>query len=53
MATNNCPKKVWDFTLVYEAEILSLIARRKGGIPGLKKITDDTVVITEYLDFAF
>ena len=53
MSTNNCPKRVWDIALVYEAKILSIIAKGKDGIPGLEKITRDTVDITEYLDFAF
>ena len=51
MATNNCPKRVWDYSLVYEAQILYIIARGKDGIPGLEKVTGDTVDITEYLDF--
>ena len=53
MSTNNCPKRMWDYALVYEAEILSIIARGKDGVPGLEKITGETVDITEYLDFAF
>ena len=54
MATNNCPKSVWDYALVYEAKILSIIARRgKDGVPGLENITRDTVDMTEYLDFTF
>ena len=53
MATNTCPVQVWDFILVCEAEILSMIARGSDLIPGLKKITGDTVDIAEYLDFAF
>ena len=53
MATNNCPKRVWEYALVYEARILSIIARGKDDVPGLEKITGDTVDITEYLDFAF
>ena len=36
---------------MYEAQILSIIARGKDGIPGLEKVTGDTVDITEYLDF--
>ena len=53
MSTNNCPKRIWDYALVYESEILSFIARGKDEIPGLEKITGETVDITEYLDFAF
>ena len=53
MATNNTPLRSWDFALVYEAEILSMIARRDDLVPGLEKITGEIVDITEYLDFAF
>ena len=53
MATNNCPFRVWDFALVYKAEILSMITRGNDLVPGLEMITGETVDITEYLDFAF
>ena len=53
MATNNSANRVWDYVLVYEAGILSIIARGQDGVPGLEKLTGDTVDITEYLDFAF
>ena len=53
MATNNTPLQAWDFALVYEVEILSMIARGDDLIPGLENITGETVDITEYLDFAF
>ena len=53
MATNNFPKRVWDYALVYEAEILSIIARGKDGVPGLEKIRGDIVDIMKYLDFVF
>ena len=33
MATNNSPKRVWDYALVYEAEILSRVARGEEGVP--------------------
>ena len=45
-------KRVWDYALVYEAEILSRIARGNGSVPGLETITGDTVDIMKYLDFA-
>ena len=53
MATNDTPLRAWDYALVYESEILSMIARGDDLIPGLEKITGETVDITEYLDFAF
>jgi hypothetical protein len=53
MSTKNVPKRLWDFGLVHEARILSMIARGSDGIPGLEKLTGDTIDITEYLDFDF
>ena len=53
MATNNTPLRMWDYALVYESKILSMIARGDNLIPGLEKITGETVDITEYLDFVF
>ena len=53
MSMNNIPKRLWDFGLVYEAQILSMIARGEDGIPGLEKLTGDTCDITEWLDFGF
>ena len=53
MVEDYIPQRVWDFGLVYEARILSMIARGPDGIPGLEKITGDTVDITEWLDFTF
>ena len=53
MATKNIPLRAWDFALVYESEILSMIARGDDLIPGLEKITEETIDITKYLDFAF
>ena len=50
MSMNNIPKRLWDFGLVYEAQILSMIARGKDGIPGLEKLMGDTCDITEWLD---
>ena len=53
MATNRAAKHLWDFCLVYEARILSMIACGKDDIPGIEKVTGDTVDITEWLDFSF
>ena len=46
MATNNCPVHIWDFSLVYEAEILSMITRGDDLVPSLEKITGETVDMT-------
>ena len=53
MATNNTPLRMWDYALVYESEILSMIPCGDDLIPGLEKITGETVDITEYLGFTF
>ena len=42
MATNNCPKHVWDYDLVYKAKFVTMIAaREKEGVPRLDKMTDN------------
>ena len=53
MIQKRVPKRLWDYGLVYEAEILSLISRGHGKRPGLKQVTGKTVDISEYLDFTF
>ena len=55
MATNNCPVYVSNFALVYEVEILSMIARWDDLVPGLEKITEEIVVSQNIwiLPFAF
>ena len=53
MATNNTPLRAWDYAFVYKSEILTSITRGDDLIPGLEKITRETVDITEYLDFSF
>ena len=53
MASNNIPKWLWDYSLVYKSRILSIIAWRSDGMPGLEDITGNTIDITEWLDFPF
>ena len=53
MTTRNVPKCLWDYGLIHEAEVLSILVHGKDGIPGLEKITGQTIDISEYLDFAF
>ena len=53
MATNNTPLRAWDFALVYESEILSMITRGDGLIPGLEKITGETVKYNRVFRFRF
>ena len=47
------PKRVWDFGMVYESEILSRISRGHDGRTGMERITGDTVDISEWTDFEF
>ena len=51
MSMTAMPKRLWPWVLTYEARILSMCARGRDGIPGLEKLTGDTVDITEWLDF--
>ena len=54
MASKGIPKRLWDFGLVWQAEVLSRTARRSGdGRTGLERITGDTPDISEWTDFSF
>ena len=45
-------KRLWDYDLVYEAQIISRTAV-KYGITTLEKVTGDTPDISEWVDFEF
>ena len=47
------PKRLWDFGLVYEAGILSRVARGQDGRTGLERLSGDTPDISEWIDFSF
>ena len=49
-ARTNMPRRIWDFALVREAEVLNIIARGDGRT-GLEHVTGETPDISEYLDF--
>jgi len=53
MQKKKVPKRLWDFGLVYEGEILSRMSRGKTGRSGYEEITGDTPDISEWLDFEF
>lgn len=53
MREKNVPRRLWDFGLVYIAEITSIIARGTNGRPGMEEILGQTVDISEWLDFDF
>ena len=53
MIKRRAPKRVWDFGFVYEAEILSRIARGRDGRTGIERLTGDSCDISEWIDFEF
>jgi hypothetical protein len=53
MTDRQVPSQLWDYGLVYIAEILSIIARGKPGQPGIEAVMGHTVDISEWLDFEF
>lgn len=50
---NNVPTRLWDYALIYDAEILSRTVTKHGERTGYEKITGDTPDISEWCDFAF
>ena len=48
----NIPMRVWDFGMVWESEIYSHNAG-KDGCPALERLTDDTIDISEWMEFEF
>ena len=53
MRSNQVPARLWDFGLVYIAEVQSILARGVDKRPGLEKLTGETIDISEWLDFDF
>jgi hypothetical protein len=53
MTKKNVPKRLWDFGLVYESEILSRMARGNDRRTGYEEVTGQTPDISEWLDFKF
>ena len=53
MVQRNIPQRLWDYGLVYEADIISRIARGPDGRTGIEELTGDTPDISEWLDFDF
>ena len=53
MTKKKVPKRLWDFGLVHEGELLSRIARGHNRRTGYEEITGDTPNIAEWLDFEF
>ena len=53
LAKKNVPKRLWDFGLVYEAEIMSRMASRSNNRKGYEEVMGQTPDISEWLDFEF
>jgi hypothetical protein len=53
MRASNVPPRLWDYGLVYIAEIQSLLARGRDQRPGIERVMGHTVDISEWLDFDF
>jgi hypothetical protein len=53
MRENQVPSRLWDYGLVYIAEIQSLLARGTDQRPGIESLLGQTVDISEWLDFDF
>ena len=53
MANNAVPHRLWDYGLVYEAEIMSRTCRHHDDCSGIEILTGNTPDISEWLDFTF
>ena len=51
MIKRRAPKRVWDFGMLNESDILSRLSRGNDGRTGIEIITGDTVEIIEWTDF--
>jgi hypothetical protein len=53
MQKKKVPSWLWDYGLVYEGELLSMMSRGKDGRSGHEEVTGNTPDISEWLDFEF
>lgn len=53
MIRRRVPRRFWDLALIYHAELLSLIVRRRDGRTGVEVVTGETPDISAWLDFDF
>ena len=51
MQNKKVPKRLWDFGLVYESEMLSRMAHGRDRRTGYKEVTRETADISKWLDF--
>ena len=47
------PKRLWDFGITWEGEILSRLCRHNNDYTGIERLTGDTVDISEWIEFEF
>jgi hypothetical protein len=53
MTKRKVPKRLWDYGLVYESELLSCMARGSNRRSGYEEVTGQTPDISEWLNFGF
>jgi hypothetical protein len=53
MTKKQVPKRLWDFALIYESELLCHMARGNDRRTGYEEVTSQTPDISEWLDFEF
>ena len=53
LARKNVHSRIWEYALVYNAEILSRTTQKEGDRTGYEKVTGDTPNISEWCDFIF
>ena len=53
MRKKNVHRRLWDFGIVFETELLTRMARGKSGRTGYEEVTGNTPDISEWLDFEF
>ena len=53
MNKKKVPKRLWDFSLIYESELLSRMARDNNKRTRYEEVTEQTPEISKWLDFEF
>ena len=49
----NVPSVLWDYSTIYEWEVISLVCKNESDRRGKEVVTGDTLDISEYLDYKF
>jgi hypothetical protein len=53
MVSKGAPKRLWDYGIVHQAEIMSRMSRGRTGRTGYEDVTGETPDISEWVDFDF